>query len=162
FPHAPDPAAAQLRREELARIDAAQLDRAARTVDAVACGQQQPETEHAYRGTAARSGVTDGRQWRGTRGGLRYLLAGPAPRATAARSGVAVGRQWRATHVEFSYLLADPAQRATTLRVTYLAAPGRAQVLVDGDEVGTLDGGGAEHEIRDVEFPVPRGTHRVA
>lgn len=72
------------------------------------------------------------------------------------------GRQWRATHEEFSYLLADPAQRATTLRVTYLAAPGRAQVLVDGDEVGTLDGGGAEHEIRDVEFPVPRGTHRVA
>lgn len=131
FPHAPDPAAAQLRREELARIDAAQLDRAARAVDAVACGQQQPETEHAYRGTAARSGVTD-------------------------------GRQWRATHEEFSYLLADPAQRATTLRVTYLAAPGRAQVLVDGDEVGTLDGGGAEHEIRDVEFPVPRGTHRVA
>src|SRR5699024_5364553 len=121
----PDPAAAQLRRVELARIDAAQLDRAARTVDAVACGQQQPETEHAYRGTAARSGVTD-------------------------------GRQWRATHEEFSYLLADPAQRATTLRVTYPAAPGPAQVTADGD-----DGGGAEHEIRDVEFPVPRGTHRV-
>ncbi|WP_432457911.1 beta-L-arabinofuranosidase domain-containing protein [Cellulomonas iranensis] len=109
LPVVPTAADVPARRAALAAADDAQLGLAARTVDAVACGEQQPETDHRYAGTGTWTGATDD------------------------------GRHWRATRERFSYRLADPEGRGAVLRVTYLAQPGVARVLVDGAEVGTLE-----------------------
>ncbi|TFH72912.1 beta-L-arabinofuranosidase domain-containing protein [Cellulomonas sp. HD19AZ1] len=124
LPVVPTAAAVPARRAALAAADDAQLGLAARTVDAVACGEQQPETDHRYAGTGTWTGATDD------------------------------GRHWRATRERFSYRLADPEGRGAVLRVTYLAQPGVARVLVDGVEVGTLEVADSAAGTRTVDLPL--------
>ena len=107
-----------------AAADDAQLGLAARTVDAVACGEQQPETDHRYTGTGTWTGATDD------------------------------GRHWRATRERFAYRLSDPEARGAVLRVTYLAQPGVARVLVDGVAVGTLEVTDSAAGTRTVDLPL--------
>ncbi|WP_249670821.1 beta-L-arabinofuranosidase domain-containing protein [Cellulomonas wangleii] len=130
LPVVPDVADVPARRTALAALDDEQLGLAARTLDAVACGQQQPETDHGFRGADAWTGARD-------------------------------GRHWRATRDRFGYRLADPGGRATTLRVTYLAEPGRARVLWGDEEVGVL-AVGAPGGLRTVDLPVVPGAGEVS
>ncbi len=118
------------RRAALGALDEEQLRLAARTVDAVACGEQQPETDHGYRGAHT---------WTGAVG----------------------GRHWRATGDRFSYRLVDHHGQGGIVRVTYLAEPGRAQILVDGVEAGAIEGQDAAGNTRTADFPVTPGAHEV-
>ncbi|ADG74096.1 protein of unknown function DUF1680 [Cellulomonas flavigena DSM 20109] len=85
LPVVADAADLPARRAALAAIDEAQLGLAARTVDTVACGEQQPETDHGYRGTDSWTGATGGRHWRATHDAFSYRLADPEGRAALLR-----------------------------------------------------------------------------
>jgi DUF1680 family protein len=52
------------RKEKLAQAERERLAREAATLDLVVAGEQQPETEHAYRGEGTESGIHNGRHWR--------------------------------------------------------------------------------------------------
>ncbi|MFD7319549.1 DUF6805 domain-containing protein [Streptomyces sp. NPDC059875] len=80
-----------------------------RTVDAVAAGQQQPESDHLFEGQDTWSGLTDGLTWRAATGWCSYRLTDP--------DGTATGLQ--VTH------LSD-------------RSAGSTRVLVDGHVLGTL------------------------
>ncbi len=59
----------------------ARLQLAARTVDWVAAGQQQPEVEHGFLGADTEAGVHRGRHWRHAHGWFSYRLANPTAEA---------------------------------------------------------------------------------
>jgi DUF1680 family protein len=54
--------------------EAARLALDARTIDQVAPGEQQPESDHAFKGEGADAGVNDGRHWRHATGWFSYAL----------------------------------------------------------------------------------------
>ncbi|WP_308036719.1 beta-L-arabinofuranosidase domain-containing protein [Cellulomonas xiejunii] len=130
FPAVRDTADVGRRRGDLAALDDEQLGLAARTVDTVACGEQQPETDHHYAGSDTWTGAAD-------------------------------GRHWRATRDRFSYRFTDPDGRGTVLRVTYLAEPGRARVVVDGTDIGVVEVTDPAPGTRTLDLPVAAGPHEV-
>jgi DUF1680 family protein len=69
------------RRRELRARDAAALPLDERTVDRVAAGEQQPESDHAFTGHDTWTGASGDRHWRGARGEFGYVLRDPAARA---------------------------------------------------------------------------------
>ncbi|GAA1465850.1 beta-L-arabinofuranosidase domain-containing protein [Microbacterium thalassium] len=73
FPLA-DAASAEARRAELERIDEASLGMDARTLDVVAFGEQQPESDHGLEATDEDQGAQAGDRWRRTRGAIRVTL----------------------------------------------------------------------------------------
>ncbi|WP_406322392.1 beta-L-arabinofuranosidase domain-containing protein [Streptomyces sp. NBC_00519] len=97
------------RRAELRAADAATLALHDRTVDAVAVGEQQPESDHRFEGRDTWSGLTDGQRWRAATGWWSYRLTDA--------DGTATGLQ--VTH------LSDP-------------GAGSTRVLVDGHVLATL------------------------
>jgi hypothetical protein len=58
---------------------------AARTLDQIQPGQQQPEVEHQYQGEASQSGNNNGRQWRDSRNWFSYQLTDALKQATVLR-----------------------------------------------------------------------------
>lgn len=54
---------------------------AARTVDSVAPGEQQPEADHAYAGEGGDTGLHQGRRWRHATGWFEYTLRDPQRQA---------------------------------------------------------------------------------
>ncbi|MGW1024179.1 beta-L-arabinofuranosidase domain-containing protein [Streptomyces sp. NPDC002577] len=81
FPVA-DPERLQERRAELHAADEAALTLHDRTVDAVAAGEQQPESDHRFEGQGTWSGLTDGLRWRAATGWWSYRLTDPDGAAT--------------------------------------------------------------------------------
>ena len=73
WPYAPDGDAAA-RRAELAAVDEASLSLAARTLDEVAFGEQQPEVDHGVPGSARRQGEQGDARWRSTTQDVRLTL----------------------------------------------------------------------------------------
>ncbi|MDC7121998.1 glycoside hydrolase family 127 protein [Cellulomonas fimi] len=113
------PGTASERRAALAAAESDDLSLAARTVDDVACGRQQPEVEHAFTGDGTWTGATDGVRWRAADGWFGYVLADPAASADVLR---------------------------VTLRGGDV--DGAADVVVDGTRVGTVTapaGAGLRH-----------------
>ncbi|MFE4799389.1 beta-L-arabinofuranosidase domain-containing protein [Streptomyces sp. NPDC056708] len=108
FPLA-EPGRLHERRAELRAADAAALALRDRTVDAVAAGEQQPESDHRFEGQDTWSGLTDGQRWRAAAGWWSYRLTDA--------DGTATGLQ--VTH------LSDP-------------SAGSTRVLVDGHVLATL------------------------
>ncbi|MFC5665222.1 beta-L-arabinofuranosidase domain-containing protein [Kitasatospora misakiensis] len=108
FPLA-EPERLQERREQLRAADAAELTLHDRTVDAVAAGEQQPESDHRFAGHDTWSGLTDGQRWRAATGWRSYHLTD--------RDGTATALQL--TH------LSD-------------TSAGPTRVLADGHPLGTL------------------------
>ena len=108
FPVA-EPARLHERRAELRAADEAALTLHDRTVDAVAAGEQQPESDHGFVGWETWSGLTDGLRWRAATGWWSYRLMDPGGAATG---------------LQLAYL-PDSAAGAT-------------RVLADGLELGTL------------------------
>ena len=82
FPLA-DPERIEERRAELRAADEAVLTLHDRTVDTVAAGEQQPESDHGFDGRDTWSGLTDGRRWRTATGWWSYRLTDPDGAATA-------------------------------------------------------------------------------
>jgi hypothetical protein len=80
WPIGADPVA---RAAELRAMDAAGTD--ADVVDEVAAGEQQPEVDHGFRGSATRAGGSDGRHWRSATGWFSYLLRDPLGEAASVR-----------------------------------------------------------------------------
>ncbi|MEH0578598.1 MULTISPECIES: beta-L-arabinofuranosidase domain-containing protein [Streptomyces] len=70
------------RRAELRAADEAALALHDRTVDAVAAGEQQPESDHGFQGQDTWSGLTDGLRWRAATGWWSYRLTDPDGTAT--------------------------------------------------------------------------------
>lgn len=82
FPVA-EPERLQERRAELRAADEATLALRDRTVDSVAAGEQQPESDHGFQGQGTWSGLTDGRRWRAATGWWSYRLGDPDGAATS-------------------------------------------------------------------------------
>ncbi|WP_129338169.1 beta-L-arabinofuranosidase domain-containing protein [Cellulomonas endophytica] len=83
------PGAVDARRRELAALDAADADLARRTVDAVRCGEQQPEVEHALAAERSTTGSRDGELARAAEGWFSYDLS------DAADEGAVLRLTWR-------------------------------------------------------------------
>ncbi|MFJ9147575.1 beta-L-arabinofuranosidase domain-containing protein [Streptomyces sp. NPDC102270] len=81
FPVA-EPERLQERRAELRKADEAALTLYDRTVDAVAAGEQQPESDHRFEGQDTWSELTDGVRWRAATGWWSYRLTDHAGAAT--------------------------------------------------------------------------------
>ena len=71
--HSTPAGAAQLR-AQTARGEAERIALAKRTVDQVAPGEQQPESDHAFAGEGADAGINAGRHWRHATGWFSYRL----------------------------------------------------------------------------------------
>ncbi|MEX2603769.1 MAG: glycoside hydrolase family 127 protein [Gracilimonas sp.] len=65
------------RQEEVKRREAAMIALEKRTVDMVATGEQQPETEHNFQGENTESGIHNSRYWRHASGWFSYDLSNP-------------------------------------------------------------------------------------
>ncbi len=68
------PQQARERRERLARDEQARIALQARTVDAVAPGEQQPESDHGFEGDGVDTGLNGGRRWRHATRWFSYRL----------------------------------------------------------------------------------------
>jgi hypothetical protein len=55
------------------------------TIDQVAPGEQQPESDHQFNGEASETGLHEGRHWRHARGWFRYVLNNPRGEAKRLR-----------------------------------------------------------------------------
>ncbi|WP_377155019.1 beta-L-arabinofuranosidase domain-containing protein [Roseateles sp. UC29_93] len=71
------PAEARSRRDRLARDERERLALQARTVDAVAPGEQQPESDHGFAGEGVDTGLHKGRRWRHATAWFSVRLSDP-------------------------------------------------------------------------------------
>ena len=71
------PQEAKARRERLALEERERLALQARTVDAVAPGEQQPESDHGFAGEGIETGLNKGRRWRHATAWFSYRLNDP-------------------------------------------------------------------------------------
>jgi uncharacterized protein len=68
------PAHAQATREAAGKAEAERIALDAQTIDQVAPGEQQPESDHAFAGEGADAGVAKGKHWRHASGWFSYVL----------------------------------------------------------------------------------------
>jgi len=68
------PANLAVMREATAKAEAERLALDARTIDQVAPGEQQPESDHFFKGEGADAGINNGRHWRHATGWFSYEL----------------------------------------------------------------------------------------
>jgi hypothetical protein len=86
WPYAtPDTYAAM--REQAAAGEAERLALDARTLDQVATGEQQPESDHFFKGEGADAGLNKGRHWRHASAWFSYELSDPKGEARTLRLG---------------------------------------------------------------------------
>ncbi|MFF1303638.1 beta-L-arabinofuranosidase domain-containing protein [Streptomyces sp. NPDC058307] len=132
FPLA-DPGRLPERRAELRAADEAALTLRDRTVDAVAAGEQQPESDHRFEGQDTWSDLTDGLRWRAATGWWSYRLTD--------RAGAATGLQ--VVHLPS-------------------AGAGPTRVLVDGHVLDTLTPEGEEvSRVLPLDADRPAGSVEV-
>lgn len=131
FPLA-EPERLQVRRAELRATDEAALALHDRTVDAIAAGEQQPESNHRFLGHDTWSGLTDGLRWRAATGWWSYRLTD--------RDGTATGLQ--VTH------LAD-------------GSAGPTRVLVGGQTLGMISPS-SDRQGEEISQVFPLDTDRTA
>lgn len=79
------PAQQSLMRAELAKAEAARLALDAITIDQVAPGEQQPESDHFFKGEGAESGIAPAGRWRHARQWFSYQLNDAKGEARALR-----------------------------------------------------------------------------
>ncbi|WUR11368.1 glycoside hydrolase family 127 protein [[Empedobacter] haloabium] len=125
------PAGAAELRARTAQGEAERIALARRTIDQVAPGEQQPESDHGFQGEGADAGINGGRHWRHASGWFSYRLNDKAGE----------GRVLRLT-----FAAADAGRRF--------------DVLVDDQLLRTITLGPNEREFYDVEIDLPaRTTH---
>jgi DUF1680 family protein len=77
--------------ERTAQEERERLALNARTIDQVAPGEQQPESDHAFQGDGADAGINAGRHWRHATGWFSYVLNDPKGEAKTLRLTFASG-----------------------------------------------------------------------
>jgi len=85
------PAQQSLLHEELSKAEQARLALDAQTIDQVAPGEQQPESDHGFKGEGAENGVAPAGRWRHARQWFSYLLDDPKAEARTLRLSFAAG-----------------------------------------------------------------------
>jgi DUF1680 family protein len=85
------PAQQSLLRVELAKAEEARLALDAITIDQVAPGEQQPESDHGFKGEGAESGIAPAGRWRHAKQWFSYDLNDPKAEARALRLSFAKG-----------------------------------------------------------------------
>ncbi|CAM3765516.1 glycoside hydrolase family 127 protein [Roseateles saccharophilus] len=85
------PARQSLLRDELARAEAARLALDAQTIDQVAPGEQQPESDHGFQGEGVESGIAPAGRWRHARQWFGYVLNDPQAAGRMLRLSFAKG-----------------------------------------------------------------------
>jgi DUF1680 family protein len=85
------PAQQSLLRVELAKAEEARLALDAQTIDQVAPGEQQPESDHGFKGEGAENGIAPAGRWRHARQWFSYDLNDPKAEARALRLSFAKG-----------------------------------------------------------------------
>jgi hypothetical protein len=115
------------RREQAAADEKARLELDARTIDQVAPGEQQPESDHFFKADGADAGINKGRHWRHATGWFSYDLTDKKREA-----------------------------RALRLTYSTLDAGRRFDILVNGQLVAevTLDAGSPQ-ELYTRDYPIP-------
>ncbi|GGY00370.1 glycosyl hydrolase [Massilia dura] len=78
-------------KERTAQDEKERLELNGRTIDQVAPGEQQPESDHAFKGDGADSGINAGRHWRHATGWFSYVLNNPKGEAKTLRLTFASG-----------------------------------------------------------------------
>ena len=96
------PEALQARREHSAREEAALLQLEDLTIDKVAPGEQQPESDHEFAGSETESGVNLGRHWRHAAGWFGYRLNDPQGEARFLRIDYFGADRGRRFTIEFN------------------------------------------------------------
>jgi DUF1680 family protein len=129
------PAQQSLMRAELAKAEEARLALDAITIDQVAPGEQQPESDHAFKGEGAENGIAPAGRWRHAKKWFSYDLNDARAEARALRLSFAKGDAGR-----------------------------RFDVLVNGQLVAEVELGKPEtaDEIYTREFPLPPELVRAA
>ncbi len=79
------PAQQSLLRAELAQAEQARLALDAQTIDQVAPGEQQPESDHFFKGEGAENGIAPAGRWRHARKWFSYVLNDPKTEARVLR-----------------------------------------------------------------------------
>ena len=85
------PAQQSLLRVELAQAEEARLALDAQTLDQVAPGEQQPESDHGFKGEGAENGIAPAGRWRHARQWFSYDLNDPKAEARTLRLSFATG-----------------------------------------------------------------------
>jgi len=85
------PAQQSLLRVELAKAEEARLALDAQTIDQVAPGEQQPETDHGFKGEGAENGIASAGRWRHARQWFSYDLNDPKAEARVLRLSFSKG-----------------------------------------------------------------------
>ncbi|MFP5394371.1 MAG: beta-L-arabinofuranosidase domain-containing protein, partial [Gammaproteobacteria bacterium] len=93
------PAQLEATRINAGKAEAERLALDAITIDQVAPGEQQPESDHAFAGEGADAGVNAGRHWRHASGWFSYVLNDPKKEASVLRLTFAKGDAGRAFDV---------------------------------------------------------------
>jgi len=96
------PANLEATRAATAAEEAERLALAARTIDQVAPGEQQPESDHAYQAEGGDAGVNQGRHWRHATGWFSYTLSDKKLEAKVLRLTLAKGDAGRKFDVEIN------------------------------------------------------------
>ncbi|MFC6225789.1 beta-L-arabinofuranosidase domain-containing protein [Hymenobacter artigasi] len=126
------PAGLLARKEELRRKDEEKRALEARTVDQVTPGEQQPESDHGFRGEQTETGSHRDRHWRHAAGWFSYQLRNPKRAARTLRVTYSGGDKNR----QFSILV-------------------NGQLLADVQMVGNPQG-----DFYDVEYPLPESLRQ--
>jgi len=129
------PAQQSLLRVELAKAEEARLALDALTVDQVAPGEQQPETDHGFKGEGAENGIAPAGRWRHARQWFSYDLLDPKAEARVLRLSFAKGDAGR-----------------------------RFDLLVNGQRIAEIELGRPDtpDEIYTRDFPLPADLARGA
>lgn len=127
------PGGADERRARIAAEESDDLALAARTVDDVACGRQQPEVEHAFTGEETWTGATDGERWRVADGWFGYLLADRDGSATVLRVSYRGGDEDGAADVEVDGRVAGRVAAPAGAGVRHVDLPLPGEVPGDGE-----------------------------
>ncbi|WP_371866885.1 beta-L-arabinofuranosidase domain-containing protein [Duganella fentianensis] len=121
-------------RQKTAQSEAARLALDARTIDQVAPGEQQPESDHGFRGEGADAGLNQGRHWRHASGWFSYQLNDVKREARVLRLTYARGDAGRRFDIRINgHLLAEVTLTASAAEEFYTvdyALP--ADLLNDG------------------------------
>ncbi len=96
------PASVAASRAATGAAEAGRLALAARTIDQVAPGEQQPESDHGYEAEGGDSGINQGRHWRHATGWFSYILTDKKREAKVLRLTLASSDAGRSFDVEIN------------------------------------------------------------
>lgn len=108
-----------LMRVELAQAEEARLALDAQTIDQVAPGEQQPESDHGFKGEGAESGIAPAGRWRHARQWFGYTLNDPQGQARLLRLTLASGDAGRRFDVVVNGRVVAELELAVEAQPTY-------------------------------------------